>query len=164
MYVRVLTGDDLEAYRALHRFGLTESPLAFVETLTNDAARPDHVVRDILERGDGWGVFDGDRLLGKLVIDAVPYDCLAHTRWLHAVYLHPDARGAGAAAMLLKAAIAHAVATGGRRIALWVNAKNAAAQRLYARLGFVETGRIPGGIRVEGGDVDDVLMTLSVAP
>lgn len=163
MHVRVLTGDDLEAYRALHRFGLTESPLAFVETLANDAARPDDAVRGMLERGEAWGVFDGERLLGKLVIDGLPYDCLAHTRWLHAVYLHPDARGAGAASLLLKAAIDHAVATGGRRIALWVNEKNAAAQGLYRRLGFVETGRVPGGIHIEGGDVDDVLMTLSVA-
>lgn len=164
MQVRALTGDDVEAYRALHRFGLTESPLAFVETLANDAARPDGVVREMLERGEGWGLFDGARLLGKLVVDALPYDCLSHTRWVHAVYLHPDARGAGAGALLLGAAIEHARATGGRRIALWVNERNAAAQRLYARLGFVETGRIPGGIRVEGGDVDDVLMTLSVAP
>ena len=108
MKVRQLTADDLAIYRALHRVGLSEAPGAFVETLANDAARPDSVVAAMLARGEGWGLFDGERLVGKLVIDAPPYDCLAHTRWLHAVYLHPDARGAGAGAALMQAAITDA--------------------------------------------------------
>ena len=33
MQVRLLTVDDLAAYRALHRFALSEAPDAFVETL-----------------------------------------------------------------------------------------------------------------------------------
>lgn len=161
MNVRRLTADDLAVYRALHRFALMEAPLAFVETLRNDEARPDSIVRAMLERGEGWGVFDGERLVGKLVIDALPYDCLAHTHWLHAVYLHPDARGTGAGGALARAAIADAASNGATRIALWVNEKNAPARRAYERLGFVETGRVPGGISVEGGYVDDVLMTLA---
>ena len=164
MRIRVLAPDDLAVYRALHRFGLEESPLAFVETPPNDAARPDNLVREMLARGQGWGAFDGERLVGKLVIDALPYDCLAHTRWVHAVYLHPDARRSGAGVALMQAAIDHAAASGARRIALWVNEKNVAARRMYERLGFAETGRVPGGIRVAGGYVDDVLMCLSVAP
>ncbi|MBC7767792.1 MAG: GNAT family N-acetyltransferase [Phycisphaerales bacterium] len=164
MRIRNLTPDDLGSYRDLHRFALTEAPLAFVETPANDAARPDSVLRDLLARGEGWGAFEGERLVGKLVIDSLPYDCLAHTRWVHAVYLHPDARGSGAGASLMQTAIEHAVARGARRIALWVNERNAPARRMYERLGFVETGRVPGGIRVGDAYVDDVLMCLSVAP
>lgn len=159
MLIRKLMPDDVAAYRELHRYGLSEAPLAFVKTRANDAARPDSVVRDMLARGEGWGVFLGERLVGKLVIDALPYDCLTHTRWLHAVYLHPDARGAGAGAALLNAAMSDAVTHGATRFALWVNEKNAAARRMYERAGFAETGRIPGGIVVSGENVDDVLMT-----
>src|SRR5262245_2735270 len=124
LQTRPLTLADLEAYRALHRFGLDEAPHAFVETPANDAARGDDTVAAMLTRGDAWGVFDGERLVGKLVIDAPPYDCLAHTRWLHAVYLHPDARGAGAGAALMQAAITDARRRGATRIALWVNEQN----------------------------------------
>ena len=41
-------------------------------------------------------MFEGERLVGKLTIDALPYPSLAHTFWVHAVYVHPDARGTGA--------------------------------------------------------------------
>lgn len=98
------------------------------------------------------------------MIDALPYARLAHTRWLHAVYLHPDARGTGAGAALVQTAIDRAVANGARRIALWVNERNIAARRAYERLGFVETGRVPGGIRDGHDYVDDVLMCLKVGP
>jgi GNAT superfamily N-acetyltransferase len=114
----------------------------------------------MLERGEGWGVFEGERLVGKLTIDALPYPSLAHTFWVHAVYVHPDARGRGASAALMHAAIASAVAKGARRIALWVNETNTPARRFYERIGFQEAGRIPGGIRVGERYVDDVLMCL----
>jgi len=163
MIVRKLTVDDLDVYRALHRFALTEAPLAFVETPRNDEARSDSVVHDMLARGEAWGVFEGERLFGKMVIDALPYDCLAHTRWLHAVYLHPDVRGSGAGELLVRTAIEDARRTGAGVIALWVNAENAPAARFYARLGFMETGRVPGGIAIGGRRVDDVMMCLPVA-
>jgi L-amino acid N-acyltransferase YncA len=164
MEVRVLTVEDLRAYRELHRFGMTESPLGFVDVAETDAARPDAEVAAMLERGEGWGVFDGARLLGKLTIDALPYPSLAHAFWVHAVYVHPDARGSGASAALMRAAIASAAAKGARRIVLWVNAENAPARRLYERLGFREAGRIPGGIQVADRYVDDMLMCLPLEP
>lgn len=156
--VRRLEPSDLAPYRELHRFGLTQSPEAFVETPENDAARPDADVEAMLRRGEGWGLFDGERLVGKMVLDAVPYDCLSDTRWVHALYLHPEARGCGGADTLLTTAIDNARAEGVVVIALWLNAENTAARRLYERLGFREAGRVPRGIRVGGRYVDDVLM------
>lgn len=162
MIVRQLKAGDLAAYRALHRFGMAESPQGFVDVVETDAARSDEVVEAMLSRGEGWGVFYGERLLGKLTIDALPYPSLAHTFWIHAVYVHADARGIGASVKLLQAAIDHARGNGARRVALWVNGVNPPARKLYERLGFRETGRIPGGIQVAGEFVDDVLMTLEL--
>lgn len=162
MIVRQLTIDELEAARALHRFGMKESPQGFVDVPETDAARPDSEVAAIIARGEYWGVFDGERLVGKLTVDALPYPSLAHTWWIHAVYVHPDARGSGASAKLIQAAIAHAQSQGASRIALWVNGVNTHAKALYERMGFHQTGRIPGGIRVDGAYVDDVLMTLEL--
>lgn len=162
MIVRQLTGDDTAAYRALHRFGISESPTGFVDVAETDAARSDAQVREMLQRGDGWGAFDGDRLVAKLTIDALPYPSLAHTFWIHAVYAHPDARGTGATGKLIQAAIEGARLKGARRVALWVNGVNSHARGLYERMGFAQTGRIPGGIQVAGAFVDDVLMTLEL--
>jgi GNAT superfamily N-acetyltransferase len=164
MHVRVLTMEDLRAYRELHRFGMTESPLGFVDVPQTDAARSDAEVAGAIERGEAFGVFEGERLLGKLTIDALPYPSLAHAFWIHAVYVHPDARGRGASVALMDAAIAGAKARGARCIALWVNEANHTARRFYERLGFSETGRIPRGIRVGEHYVDDVLMCLPMDP
>jgi GNAT superfamily N-acetyltransferase len=81
---------------------------------------------------------------------------------VHAVYVHPDARGSGASGKLIRAAIAHAQSRGASRIALWVNGVNAHARGLYERMGFSQTGHIPGGIKIDGAYVDDVLMTLEL--
>lgn len=162
MHVRVLTAEDLSAYRALHRFGMTEAPLGFVDVAETDAVRPDEEVAAILARGEGLGVFEGDRLVGKLTIDALPYPSLAHTFWVHTVYVHPDARGSGASVALMQAAIESAKAKGASRVVLWVNEANAPARRFYERFGFQEAGRIPKGILAGEHYVDDVLMWLAV--
>jgi GNAT superfamily N-acetyltransferase len=161
--IRQLTAADLAAYRGLHRFGMVESPTGFVDVEATDAARTDADVETMLARGDGWGAFEAERLVGKLTIDALPYPSLSRTFWIHAVYVHPDARGTGASGKLIKAAIEYARGKGARRIALWVNGVNTHARGLYERLGFQQTGRVPGGIQVGEAYVDDVLMTLELA-
>lgn len=164
MQVRVLTVADLRAYRDLHRYGMSEAPLGFVDVAETDAARPDADVAAMLERGEAFGAFEGERLVGKLTVDALPYPSLAHTFWVHAVYVHPDARGSGASTALMQIAVEHARAKGARRVVLWVNEANTPARRFYERFGFREAGRIPQGIRAGEHFVDDVLMWLAVEP
>jgi RimJ/RimL family protein N-acetyltransferase len=162
--VRALTPDDLGAYRALHRHALTHAPTAFAETCAQDEARSDDVVAAFLARGDAWGVFAADgALIGKLLIDAAPYAAFAHTRWLHAVYVHPDARGAGAAAALIRGATEHVRKDGVFKVLLWVHTENAQARAFYEKLGFREVGRISQGILIAGRYIDDVMMCLELS-
>jgi RimJ/RimL family protein N-acetyltransferase len=160
--VRRLTVDDLAAYRALHRLGLAEGSGAFVESLEEDAARPDAALIAMLARGEGWGAFQDGRLDAKLTIDHVPYAVLAHTRWLHAMYARPEARGSGAAAALVRTVIDDARRAGAIRFMLWVSAENERARRFYETLGFRESGRVPAGIRSKGRYIDDVMMCLAI--
>jgi GNAT superfamily N-acetyltransferase len=161
MIARVLTRNDLAAYRALQCFGLTERPDAFADTIELDAARPDEVVAAMLARGEVWGAFVDGRLLAKIMLDCPPYPAFAHTRWLHGVYAHPDARGGGVAEALVRAAFDDARAAGAIRFLLWVSEVNAPARRFYEKLGFRETGRIPAGIKVAGRLADDLLMCMA---
>jgi predicted GNAT family acetyltransferase len=156
--VRVSSAADLAAFRALHRFALAEAPAAFAETSAQDSARSDLEIAASLERGETWGAFCDGRLIGKLVIDAPPWAAFQHTRWLHGVYVHPDARGTGGAEALVAATLASAKAAGAAIALLWVNEKNRAARKFYERLGFREVGRIAKGIAVDGAYVDDVMM------
>ena len=160
--VRVLTSEDLDAYRVLHRTALEEAPDAFAETSADEARRSDAQVALVLARGETWGAFLDGRLVGKLVIDAPPWEAFQHTRWLHGVYLHRDARGSGAAAALVGRALATAKQAGAFMAILWVNEKNAAARKFYQRLGFCEVGRIAKGIAVGGDYVDDIMMRLEL--
>ena len=162
LHVRQLTAADLAAYRTLHSFGIEESPTGFIDVAATDAARPDAEVAAMLMRGEGWGVFEDERLVGKLTADALPYPSLAPTFWLRAVYVHPDARGTSASGHLIRAAIEHARTKGASRVALWVHDANPHARALYERIGFRESGRIPRGIIINGELVDDVLMSMAL--
>jgi RimJ/RimL family protein N-acetyltransferase len=161
--VRRLTVDDLAAFRDLHRLGLTESPGAFVESLEEYALQSDLEIEAMLARDEGWGAFLGAKLVAKLSIDSLPYAMMAHTRWIHGMYAAPEARGAvGGGAAVLRAAMDDARSRGATRVSLWVNGENARAQRFYQKLGFVEAGRVPGGLRIAGASIDDVMMCLSL--
>lgn len=162
--IRRLAVSDLAAYRALHRRALKEAAQAFVETPEEDADKPDSDVAPVLERGEAWGAFVDGKLVGKMTIDCLPYAALAHTRWLHALYVGPEGRGGGLAVKLVEAAMQDAQAVGASRFILWVNTENKAARRFYEKLGFRETGRIPGGIRMNGRIMDDVLMCREATP
>lgn len=162
--VRRLTLADLPAYRALHRHGLNEAAHAFVESLDEDAARPDSAVSPVIARGEAWGAFSDGKLVGKMTIDRIDYATFAHTRWIHGFYMSAEARGTGLAKKLLQTAMDDARAAGVTHFLLWVNAENDAARRFYSKLGFRDCGRVPGGIVANGRAIDDMLMCLETAP
>ena len=76
-------------------------------------------------------------------------DLRAACGYLHDVFVDPAARGAGAGAKLVRAAIGHLEAMGAPRVVLMSAARNEGAQRLFERLGFrrtmVEMTREAGG-------------------
>ena len=156
--VRRLTAPDLAAYRALHAHGLQHAALAFAETAEQDAARADAEVAALIDGGMLWGAFDEERLVGKLAMDFPPYPAFRHTRWLHAVYVHPDGRGRGVGAALIEGALVQARAEGVFCFLLWVHSQNPSARALYERAGFREIGRISKGIRLGEAYADDVMM------
>jgi ribosomal-protein-alanine N-acetyltransferase len=66
--------------------------------------------------------------------------------------VHPAFRRRGVGRFLLAEGLREAHRRGARLATLEVRPSNLAARRLYASLGFVETGRRPGYYQAEGED------------
>ena len=99
----------------------------------------------------------------------------AHVAWsetelgvpeLQDVFVPVELRGRGIGTTLAEAAEELIRARGHESVSLSVSSENAAARRLYERLGYILAGRAPkrvtGTIRVRGGtlEVDDTLVYL----
>lgn len=67
----------------------------------------------------------------------------------------PQAQGQGVGTALFQALFLEAARQGVRRIELMTRSGNLPARRLYARLGFVEEGRLVGRVRLADGAVED---------
>ena len=67
----------------------------------------------------------------------------ARVALLEDMIVAPQARGRGVGSLLLSHAIERAGADGCKRITLLTDRANAAAQRFYARHGFVSSGMVP---------------------
>jgi ribosomal protein S18 acetylase RimI-like enzyme len=104
-----------------------------------------------------FGVFVGAEPRGLVGFSRLTPANVAHRGTLGAMYVAPELRGSGAAAALVGAVLAHA-ATCVEQVHLSVNADNLRAARFYRRMGFVEYGREPAGLRYAGIDHDVLLM------
>ena len=77
---------------------------------------------------------------------------------LHLIATAPAARRQGIAAALMSLWLQHSAQNGVQRLILEVRAGNEAAQALYRRYGFAESGRRPGYYRTADGREDAVIM------
>ncbi|MFD0969893.1 GNAT family N-acetyltransferase [Plantactinospora endophytica] len=142
--VRRVRPTDAARVRAIRLEMLADSPLAFLETLADAAARP-HAEFAARVAGMSTGTrtaafvaeVDG-RVVGHAGGQA------AHGQpgvsVVFAVYLSPDWRGSGLLAALVDAVAAWSRAAGRPELMLEVVVGNDRAVRAYERLGFVDTG------------------------
>lgn len=131
--------------------------IAFLETHTDAAAKPDSVYRERTERASAGETSrqliaeaaDGQWLgTVTLIVERPGVESLgeipevAQTH-IVAVYVRPEARGTGLAEHLIRAGVEWSWGlTDPRveRVRLWVHQDNARAEALYRKAGFVRTG------------------------
>ena len=75
----------------------------------------------------------------------------------------PDRQRQGIARRLVEAAVAEACRRGARKVTLRVLGHNTGARRVYEHCGFVTEGVLRGEFRIDGEDVDDILMARPLA-
>jgi ribosomal protein S18 acetylase RimI-like enzyme len=140
--VRRIAADEVDLARDIRLRALRDAPLAFGSTYEREIAferaewerrvaenaAGERSVAFIVEPRDGLAVGALD------AADAT----VAH---LYAMWVAPEARGAGAARALVDAVVAWARERGARLIETTVAEGNVAASALYERSGFVDTGR-----------------------
>jgi RimJ/RimL family protein N-acetyltransferase len=169
MLVRRLIPADAPAYRTLMLSAYRDHPEAFTSSYEERAAQP----------ADGWawrlapgaevaqrvfGAFVGDRLVAAAGWQREDRSKTAHRAELFGMFVAGDVRGRGAGRALVDAVLADLRATPGMlTVRLTVTDGNDAAERLYARCGFVRIGREPMAVRVGEGFVAKVAMWRALA-
>ncbi len=133
--------DQAARVRAVRLRALRDAPDAFCTTAEEEERSTDADWRDRLTRPDAVTVvasLDGADV--GLAVGA-PHHDEAGDVGLYAVWVAPEARGAGVGEALIRAVADWARARGHAYLRLEVGDANAPAVRLYDRLGFAPTGR-----------------------
>ena len=146
--VHRVTPADAARMRALRLEMLADSPLAFLETVAQAAARPhEDYRRRIIQASTGRGLAQfvadpGGRLIGHAGGTVMAEE--PGVTVVFAVYVTPEHRGSGVLGDLVEA-VAHWSRSMGRpELMLEVVVGNHRAVRAYQRLGFTDTGvRVP---------------------
>ena len=146
--VHRVTPGDAARMRALRLEMLADSPLAFLETVAQAAARPhEDYRRRIIQASAGRALAQfvadpGGRLIGHAGGTVMPEE--PGVTIVFAVYITPAHRGTGVLADLVEAVAAWSREVGRSELMLEVVVGNDRAVRAYERLGFTDTGvRVP---------------------
>jgi len=162
--VRPLVRDDAAAYREVRLFGLKDTPEAFSSSHEEESALSVADFRNRIpvdQRSQTFGAFDGDRLVGLAGFFANERVRKKHLGTLGAVYVRPEARGAGLGALLVEAVIAQARGRV-KFLQAGVAVENHHAKRVYYGLGFKQYGLEPQAICVDGVFYDEELIVLAL--
>ena len=139
--IRRVDEGSWRTYRDVRLAMLLDTPRAFGSTYAREAAFSERVWLDRV-RGEGrtWLAGRGSLPLGSVTVFRLDEQA-PEEACLVAMWVAGHARGHGVGQALVKRALADARERGLRRVTLHVADENAAARRLYERMGFRPTGR-----------------------
>ena len=136
---------EAERLRELRLRALQDAPAAFAASLDGARALPAETWTEWTVMGAAAETHvtvvavDGDRWLGMVVGRLLPDR--PGSAWLEALWVDPGARRAGLGSRLIEAVAVWSRDRSAHTLELSVTENNDAAKALYARCGFVETGR-----------------------
>ncbi len=162
MPIRRLTVEDASAYRRLRLEALQESPSSFGSAHEDEILKPIERFQESLggsaERAY-FGAIAGNDLVGCVGIERETGRKEQHKAFLRGMYVSPASRGKGVGRALLAAALNLAEGWSGlEQVTLAVTASAAPAVALYRRAGFIEYGRAPRSLLLDGVPYDELLL------
>lgn len=167
--VRDATRDDIEKVTDIFNQAIPAGNAEWTETLHTVDERVDWWKGRLAE---GRPVFVAEQLADTAgpVIGVASYGdfrdstCREGFRFTaeHSVYLDDEARGSGAADLLMDALETHAREAGIRMMLATIDGTNESSIRFHARRGYIETGRLPAVGYTFGQWRDFVIMQLDL--
>lgn len=161
MLIRKLVAADVRAYRTLRVEVIRAAPTAFGSTAAEEEAAPDErFLADIAPPGTGCviGAFDGTALIGVAGLRAESKRQVAHKGLLFGMAIRPAAQRRGVGRALVQAVLDEARRADLLQLVLAYSAGNLPAEQLYRACGFVEFGREPRAVIVDGVAITRVHM------
>lgn len=155
--IRHLSIDDIDIFRRIRLEALSCDPSSFASIHDDWVDLPDEEWRSRLSE-PVFVAFINDEPVGMMGLSRQRPRKIAHRATLVSVYVRKSERGSGVAAGLLATVSDYARSLGILQLELAVNLENAVAVQFYRRHGFVEVGRIPGGVLDGGREIDDIIM------
>lgn len=141
MRIRPLAANEWRLIRPLRLRALATDPSAFGSTVSREETFPDDEWRARWTPSDTRATFVAqDEAEAWVALASVWFPPEKPDPEVWGMWVAPEARGAGVGRALLDAAVAWAHERGAARVALWVNAENESAMRLYERAGFARVG------------------------
>ncbi len=161
--VSLIGPGDWASLREVRLAALQDSPATFASTLDQELALEEQDWRR-RARAAAWFVARAGRdLAGLVAVFPVPEDS-PPTKWhLISMWVSPQLRGRGVAALLVDAAAAHVAAAGAQRLTLWVADGNERAYAFYVRAGFRPTGQRQTYRRADSSEFDEAELVLELA-
>jgi ribosomal protein S18 acetylase RimI-like enzyme len=167
MRVSRLDASHVDAYRAFMLRAYAEAPDAFTSTPEERSREPQSWWLKRIAHPEGGSVafacFEGATLVGTVAVEFSAKPKTRHKAHLIGMFVAPEARGRGAARMLVDAALAHCRSRAEvTTVTLTVTDGNEPAIALYSSVGFRSFGVEPMALRTPEGYLAKVHMQLSL--
>ena len=163
--IRPLGAADGDIYRTIRLRALRAHPEAFTSAYEDEVKRDAEAFGAMLatDRRRTVGAFRDGELVGVATLVGETGYKRRHRGSIVAVYVSPEARGAGLSRQMIAELIAVARSWSLTILELSVQAKNEPAQRVYRSLGFVPFGLKHWSVLIDGVYWDEALMELVLA-
>lgn len=162
--IRRLTPADAASFIGIRREALEREPFAFGSSPGEDFTQSLEQVHGVLASAHSavFGAFDSE-LIGIVGVRSQTRKKERHKAEIWGMYLREEHRGRGLGRRLMEAAVAFTREQEGVRLLhLTVTDRAQTAAALYEKLGFVMWGMEPAALHVDGADLTEKHMVLSL--